>query len=63
MKKLLTLLFLLTAFYANAQRTLFGGNNNYVAPPPPPFQAPQLTTGEVTTGLLLYLDAGNTDSY
>lgn len=63
MKKLFTLLFLLTAFYANAQRTLFGGNNNYVAPPPPPFQAPQLTTGEVTSGLLLYLDAGNTVSY
>ena len=35
MKTLLTLFFLLTAFYANAQRTLFGGNNNYVAPVAP----------------------------
>ena len=35
MKTLLTLIFLLTAFYANAQRTMFSGNNNYVAPPTP----------------------------
>lgn len=34
-----------------------------MAPPPPPFQAPAITTGEVTTGLLLYLNAGNTSSY
>jgi len=42
---------------------MFGSNNNYVVPPPPPFQAPPITTGEITTGLLLYLNAGNTISY
>lgn len=63
MKKLFTILFLLSAFISNAQRTMFGGNNNYVAPPPPPFVAPPITTGEVTNGLLLYLNAGNTSSY
>ena len=55
MKNLLTLFFLLTAFYANAQRTLFGGNNNYVAPVAP--------ASFVTTGLVLNLDAGNAASY
>ena len=55
MKKLFTLLFLLTACYANAQRTLFGGNNNYVAPQAPP--------ALVTAGLVLHLDAGNSASY
>jgi hypothetical protein len=60
MKKLITLLFLFAAFISNAQRTMFGSNNNYVAPA---FQAPPITTGEVTTGLLLYLNAGNTSSY
>ena len=63
MKKLLTILFLLPAFICNAQESFFKSNNNYVAPPPPPFQAPPITTGEATTGLLLYLDAGNTSSY
>jgi hypothetical protein len=62
MKKLITLLFLLSAFTSNAQRTLFGGNNNYVVPVVP-FQAPPITTGEVNNGLLLYLNAGNTSSY
>jgi hypothetical protein len=55
MKKLFTLFFLLTAFYANAQRTLFGGQNNYVAPLAPP--------ALVTAGLVLHLDAGNSASY
>jgi len=36
MKNLLTLLFLLSAFTSNAQRTMFGRNNNYVAPVGPP---------------------------
>ncbi len=63
MKNLLTLLFLLLGCSTFAQRTMFGVNNNFVAPPPPPFQAPTITTGEVTTGLLLYLNAGNTSSY
>jgi hypothetical protein len=55
MKNLLTLLFLLSAFDSNAQRTLFGGNNNYVAPVGPP--------ALVTGGLVLHLDAGNSASY
>ena len=60
MKNLITLFFLLTAFYANAQRTLFGGNNNYVVP-----VAPAVTTGTnpVTNGLILYLDATRSASY
>ena len=36
MKKLFTLLLLLSAFNSNAQRPMFGGHNNYVAPPSPP---------------------------
>ena len=40
MKKLLTLLFLLTALISNAQRTMFGGNKNYVVPVAAAFQAP-----------------------
>ena len=51
MKKLLTLLFLLSAFISPAQRTMFGGNNNYVAP----VASPSL----VTNGLILHLDAAN----
>ncbi len=51
MKKLFTILFLLTAFISNAQRTLFGGNNNYVAPVAPPVV--------VTNGLILYLNASS----
>lgn len=62
MKKLL-LLFILSGFVSYGQRTMFSGNNNYVVPPPPPFQAPPITTGEVTNGLLLYLNAGNSVSY
>jgi hypothetical protein len=42
---------------------MFGRNNNFMAPLPPSFQAPPITTGEVTTGLLLYLNAGNAASY
>ena len=63
MKNLLTLLFLMLACSSYGQRTMFGGNNNYVAPPPPPFVAPPITTGEVTNGLLLYLNACNNVSY
>ena len=56
MKKLFTILFLLSAFIANAQRTMFGGQNNYMAPVAPP-----VTT--VTTGLILFLDATRSASY
>ena len=55
MKKLITLLFLFTAFISNAQRTMFGSNNNYVVPVGPPVL--------VSAGLVLNLDAGNSSSY
>ena len=63
MKKILIILFLLPTLLSSAQVGFFKGNNNYVVPPPPPFQAPPITTGEVTNGLLLYLNAGNSVSY
>ena len=59
MKKLFTILFLLSAFISNAQQSFFRGNNNYVVPPAPPFQAPNI----VQAGLVLNLDAGNPASY
>ena len=62
MKKIVTLLFIFSALISNAQRTMFASKNNYVAPVIP-FQAPPITTGEINTGLLLYLNAGNTSSY
>ena len=55
MKKLLPLLFILSAFIGNAQRTMFSGNNNFVSPVGPP--------SLVTAGLVLDLDAGNVASY
>ena len=51
MKKLFTILFILSAFISNAQRNMFVGQNNYVAPVVPPTL--------VTNGLILYLDAAN----
>jgi hypothetical protein len=51
MKKLFTILFILSAFFSNAQRTMFGGQNNYVAPVVPPTL--------VTNGLILYLNASS----
>jgi len=60
MKKLLFILFLLPTILSNAQEAFFRGNNSYIAPQ---FQAPPITSGEVTNGLLLYLNAGNTSSY
>jgi hypothetical protein len=55
MKKIFTLLLLLSAFVSHAQRTMFTGQNNYVAPVGPP--------ALVTAGLVLNLDAGNSASY
>ena len=55
MKKLFSILFLLSAFASNAQRTMFGGQNNYVAP--------EIPATLITTDLLLYLDADNPASY
>ncbi len=62
MKKLVIILFLLPTIMSNAQQAFFRGNNSYVVPVVP-FQAPAITTGEITTGLLLFLDAGNLSSY
>jgi hypothetical protein len=59
MKKIFTLLLLLSAFITNAQRTMFGGQNNYVVPSAPTYQGPAI----VTSDLLLNLDADNPTSY
>jgi hypothetical protein len=56
MKKIFTILFLLTAFISNAQESFFRGNNNYVAPVALPVSA---GTNPVTTGLILYLNASS----
>lgn len=55
MKKIFTILFLLSVFVSNAQRTMFGSNNNYVAP--------EIPATLIITDLLLYLDADNPASY
>jgi len=55
MKKIFTLLLLLSAFTSHAQRTMFTGQNNYVAP--------EIPATLITTDLLLYLDADNPASY
>ena len=62
MKKIITLLIVLSAFSGNAQRTMFGAQNNYVAPP---FVFVNVPTGTnpVTTELKMYLDATRTASY
>lgn len=59
MKKLFTILFILTAFFSNAQRTMFTRNNNLVGPLLP------VPTGAnpVTNNLILYLDATRATSY
>jgi hypothetical protein len=59
MKKITTILFIFSAFIANAQRTIFTSQNNYEAPSAAAFQA----TAIVTTDLLLNLDAENPGSY
>ncbi len=58
MKKIFTFLLLLSAFFSNAQNTMFGRHNNYGVPVTP-FQAPAI----ISNGLVLYLDAGNPSSY
>lgn len=58
MKKIITLVLVLSTLVSNAQRTFFGSNNNYVEPVAP-FQAPAIVTGS----LKLYLDAANPSSY
>jgi hypothetical protein len=59
---ILILLFLMNALFSTAQQSFFRGNNKYVVPVIP-FQAPPITSGEVTNGLLLYLNATNNASY
>lgn len=51
MKKILTISFLLFAFIANAQKTMFASQNNYAAPATPP--------SLVTNGLILNLNANS----
>ena len=62
MKKIITLVFLLSFFVSNAQRTMFGSNNNYVAPPSPPFistiAATAVTGTSATTGGTITSDGG-----
>jgi len=47
MKKIITLVIVLSAFFGNAQRTMFGAQNNYVAPTGP--SLPVLVTTAVTS--------------
>ena len=54
MKKIFTLVLILSAFISNAQESFFRGNNNYVAPAGPP---------SLASTIVLDLDAGNTSSY
>jgi len=58
MKKIVTILFLFSAFLTDAQNTMFRKHNNY-AVPTTPFQAPAI----IQNGLLLNLDAANPSSY
>ncbi len=58
MKKLITILFVFSAFIVNAQRTMFTGQNNYVAQVVI-FQPPAI----VTSGLITYLDASDPTKY
>jgi len=57
MKKLFTILFLLSAFISNAQESFFRGNNNYVGPVVP--AGPSI----VTNSLVFNVDAANVSSY
>ena len=57
MKKFFIILFLLSSFYSNAQRTMFGMQNKYVAPVIP--TGPSI----VSNGLVFNVDAANTSSY
>ena len=58
MKKIFTIIILISAFAANAQQSFFRGHNNYAASAGS-IQAPAVTTN----GLILNLDAGNIASY
>ena len=67
MKKLITLVIVLSAFIGSAQRTMFGSQNNYVAPTsstppaiPPSLSAPVLVTTAVTAITLTTASSGGT---
>jgi hypothetical protein len=57
MKKIITLVLVLSTFVSNAQRTMFGSNNNYVKP------VITVPSSVITNGLVFNLDAANTSSY
>ena len=57
MKKIITLIFLLSALVSYSQRTFFGSNNNYVVP------VITVPSSIITNGLVFNLDAANTSSY
>jgi len=61
MKKIITLVFVLSTFISNAKRAVFGSQNNYVTrvAPVAPFQAPAI----ITNGLVFNLDAADPSSY
>ena len=58
MKKLLSLILLILSFYTKAQRPVFFNVNNQFNFVPQPISAPI-----ATSGLVLFLDAGNVSSY
>lgn len=62
MKKIITLVFVLSAFVSYSQRTMFGSNNNYVAPPSPPVilttAATAITGTSATIGGTVTSDGG-----
>ena len=57
MKKIITLIFLLSALVSYSQRTFFGSNNNYVVP------VITVPSSIITNGLVFNLDEANTSSY
>ena len=57
MKKIITLMLVLSTFVANAQRMMFGSNNNYVAP------VITVPASIITNGLIFHVDAANSSSY
>jgi hypothetical protein len=63
MKKIITLVFVLSTFIGNAQRTMFGSQNNYVQQIAPTVPPGSTGTNPVPNGLILYLDATQPTSY
>ncbi len=60
MRKIITLVIVLSAFSGNAQRTMFHAQNKYVAPTT---AVPSGGVSLITDGLVMNLDAGNLSSY